>query len=281
MTSTTKKTRRKSGPRRKASGRSPRHWSWWGLLAGAVLMAVAYIALSYFFFVTPLSFRWRAIYGEPDYPAGYDIMGIDISHHQARIDWDQLRNAKIGDHPVRFVFVKATEGVTLMDENFNDNFYWSHENDLLRGAYHYFKPNGDARKQAEFYLKQVHLLEGDLYPVLDVEERGNKPLKDFQKDVQTWLEAVQRVYGVPPIIYTGYKFKVDYLGTAFFDKYPLWIAHYYEKELKYKGQWAFWQYTDCGKVDGIRGTVDLNIFNGDMKSLMKLTLQPRNAEPTE
>ena len=107
------------GRKHKSSGGS-RWLSWWGLLLGGILVVAAYVFVFYNFFVTPLSFRWRAIYGEPDYPTGYDIMGIDISHHQDRIDWDRLRNAKIGDHPISFVIIKATEGATLFDENFND-----------------------------------------------------------------------------------------------------------------------------------------------------------------
>ena len=277
---TTKKAAKRSRPRRKRSGGS-RLRSWWGLLLGGILIVVVYVAVFYHFFVSPLSFRWRAIYGEPDYPTGYDVMGIDVSHHQAHIEWDKLRNAKVGNQPLRFVIVKATEGATLIDENFNDNFYWAHENALIRGAYHFYIPDRDITRQAEFYLKQVHLQEGDLPPILDIEKRGSKSLKDFQRDVLTWLEIVQTVYGQAPIIYTSYKFKEDYLNTPAFDAYPLWIAHYYEKQLKYKGKWVMWQYTDCGKVDGIRGYVDFNIFNGDMKALKALTLHTDEEEPEE
>ena len=118
---TTRKTSKKSRPRRKRSGGSLLG-AMGAVLIGAVLMLAAYIAVSYFFFVTPLSFRWKAMYGEPDYPTGYDVMGIDISHHQGNIEWEHLRNAKVNGKPLRFVFVKATEGTTLLDENFNENF---------------------------------------------------------------------------------------------------------------------------------------------------------------
>lgn len=261
--------------------RSSRVRSWWALLVGGVLVAVVYVAVFYHFFVSPLSFRWRAIYGEPGYPSGYSVMGIDISHHQSDVDWLRLRNAHVADLPLHFVIIKATEGTKLIDENFNDNFYRARENDLVRGAYHYYKTNRDPKTQAKFYLKQVHLLDGDLPPILDIEERGNKPLKQFQKDVLKWLELVEEEYSVAPIIYTGYKFKVDYLGAPEFDRYPLWIAHYYEKQLKYKGPWLMWQYTDCGRVDGIKGTVDLNIFNGEVADLMASTLQTSSDEPEE
>lgn len=278
---TEKKKVRKSSlrPNRKRSG-GIRRRSWWPRLLGVVLILALYVGLFYHFFVGPLSFRWRAIYGEPNYPTGFDVMGIDVSHHQADINWDRLRNANIGGHPVNFVFIKGTEGENLTDANFNENFYRAHENDIVRGVYHFYKANRDAKKQARFFLHQVHLVPGDLPPVLDIEERGSKTLREFQKDVLVWLQLVEAEYGVPPIIYTGYKFKVDYLNTQDFDRYPLWIAHYYEKTLRYQGAWSFWQYTDCGRVDGIRGTVDLNIFNGDMRKLMELALS-MPSEPTE
>ncbi|MBQ8050375.1 MAG: glycoside hydrolase family 25 protein [Bacteroidaceae bacterium] len=275
-----RKTAKRSRPRRKRSGGS-RLRSWWGLLLGGLLVVVVYVAVFYHFFVSPLSFRWRAIYGEPDYPTGYDVMGIDVSHHQNRIDWDKLRNSQVAGHPLRFVIVKATEGTTLIDENFNDNFYRARENDLVRGAYHFYIPDRDIERQAEFYLRQVHLEVGDLPPILDIEKRGSKSLREFQRDVLAWLQIVQSVYGQAPIIYTSYKFREDYLNTPAFDAYPLWIAHYYEKHLKYQGQWVLWQYTDCGKVEGIRGYVDFNIFNGDLKALHDLTLQPSDEEPEE
>jgi len=244
----------------------------WLLWLGGILITAAYVCLFYYLFVSPFSFRWRAIYGNPTYPEGYDIRGIDISHYQERINWEKLRNATIAGAPVRFVFIKATEGVKLMDDNFNENFYLSRQNDLIRGAYHFFVPGADARRQAEFYLHQVHLEPGDLAPVLDVEKIGNLSPQQLRRDVKTWLDIVERKYGVKPILYTGYKFKLDYLGTPEFDAYPYWIAHYYVEKLEYKGKWAFWQYTDCGKVSGIQGFVDCNIFNGDLADLMQITL---------
>jgi len=77
---------------------------------------------------------------------------------------------------------------------------------------------------------------------------------------------------VKPILYTGYSFKQKYLSSPEFDEYPYWIAHYYVSELEYKGPWRFWQYTDVGRVDGIRGNVDCNIFNGTLQELHALTI---------
>ena len=244
----------------------------WALLTGLCLVVGAYLFLFYYFFVGPFSFRWKAIYGEPDYPQGYEILGLDISHYQENIDWERLRNSRIQGKPIRFVFIKATEGVSIIDENFNDNFYQARQNDLLRSAYHFFSPDVDARKQARFFLKQVHLEAGDLPPVLDVEKAGDLSVAQLQKAVREWLTIVGGHYGVKPILYTGYSFKQKYLSSPEFDEYPYWIAHYYVSELEHKGPWRFWQYTDVGRLDGIRGNVDCNIFNGTLQELHALTI---------
>lgn len=245
---------------------------------GIFLVAIAYIGIFYYFFVGPYSFRWKAIYGEPTYPEGYNVRGIDISHYQTDIKWEKLRNASLNNDPVRFVIIKATEGQKLFDDDFNDNFYQAKENDFIRGAYHFFVPGIDAAEQANFFLHQVHLVPGDLPPVLDIEKTGKLSKKQLQNDVKKWLDIVEKKYGVKPILYTSYKFKKDYLDDPVFNEYPYWIAHYYIDKLKYKGDWVMWQHTDCGKVDGIKGFVDCNIFNGTVQDLEAFTIQDKDEE---
>lgn len=244
------------------------------LLRVALILGVGLLCyLLYIYFVSPYTSRWQALYGTEVYPEGYSIRGIDVSHHQGTIDWEKLSRATIGGEPVGFAFIKATEGTDHLDENFNDNFYQAREVGILRGAYHYFKPGVSARQQADYFLKQAKLEEGDLPPVLDIEERGDLTKEQLQQAALTWLRRVEKHYGVPPIIYTNYKFKVDLLSTSDFDRYPYWIAHYYVKSLTYKGPWKFWQHTDCGHLDGIRENVDLNIYNGSMYELKRMCLE--------
>ncbi|MCI6822228.1 MAG: glycoside hydrolase family 25 protein [Bacteroidales bacterium] len=238
-----------------------------------IAAAALFCYLIYIYVVAPYSAKWRALYGKEDYPKGYSIHGIDISHHQGSIDWEKLSKAEIDGEGICFVFIKATEGRSLLDENFNENFYKAREYGFLRGAYHYFKPNVSAKKQAEYFLKQVHLEEGDLPPVLDIEERGRLSAAELREASLTWLRAVEERYHVKPILYTSYKFRLDVLNTKEFDAYPYWIAHYYVKDLSYKGEWKFWQHTDCGKLAGINHKVDLNIYNGSMYDLRRLCIE--------
>ena len=86
---------------------------------------------------------------------------------------------------------------------------------------------------------------------------------------------VEYHYGVKPIIYTYYKFKMRYLSDSIFDAYPYWIAHYYVEKVEYKGRWKFWQHTDVGKLPGINGYVDFDIYNGSFYDLRKMTIGAR------
>ena len=179
----------------------------------------------------------------------------------------------IDNCPVRFVVIKATEGTTSLDDNFNDNFYQSKEYGLIRGAYHFWSTKSSARDQAAYFLKQVHLEDGDLPPVLDIEHKSKDQTNEqFKESVLTWLHIVEDKYHVKPIIYTYYKFKMTYLDDPVFDQYPYWIAHYYVQKVQYEGRWKFWQHTDCGKLPGIKGYIDFDIYNGSFYDLRKLTI---------
>ena len=246
-------------------------WAWW---AGGVMIVLAYVWFFYYFFVGPFGFRWRALYGDVTYPEGYEIHGIDISHYQGEIDWEELRDkGKIKDSPIRFIMIKATEGSTQIDPMFKSNFHQSREHGFTRGAYHFWSNKSSGREQAEHFIRNVKLAEGDLPPVLDVENKPKAQTKEeFQESVLTWLRLVEQRYKVKPIIYTYYKFKMQYLEDSVFNEYPYWIAHYYVDKVEYKGEWKFWQHTDCGKLPGIKGYVDFNIYNGSYYDLRCLTI---------
>jgi len=273
-----KKTIKRRATKRSKNSRNPFRripsYLLWGLLTVVVLI---YVVFFYRTFVSPYSFRWKALYGTVTYPEG-KVRGIDVSHYQEEIDWKRLRKAQLQGMPVSFIFVKATEGTDIIDENFNQNFFNARKNNIVRGAYHFYSTKTPAARQARFFCKIVQLEDDDLPPVLDVEQIGDLTPKKLRTEVKTWLDLVERHYGVTPILYTSYKFKTSYLNTKDFDRYPYWIAHYYVDSLTYKGPWHFWQHTDVGKIDGIRGYVDVNIFNGTYDDLVKMTLRQGGEE---
>jgi len=205
-------------------------------------------------------------------PRGYSLHGIDISHHQGRINWNEVACMDANGLKVSFVFLKATEGITRQDREFERNWRNVKKAGLLRGAYHFFHPSRDARLQADNFIAQVELTSGDLAPVLDIERSNGKSKKVITEGVRKWCEQIENHYGVKPIIYTSPGFYNKYLAGSF-DDYPLWIAHYYEDlpDIHHR-PWHFWQHTDKARINGIAGMVDMNVFNGDPDDLQKLII---------
>ncbi|SMO49812.1 glycoside hydrolase family 25 protein [Solitalea koreensis] len=209
-------------------------------------------------------------------PTRYEVHGIDVSYYQEKIDWSKVKHMKSGDIQIDFAYLKATEGLFTVDRTFKRNWHESKAQNVIRGAYHYFKPRKSGRQQALFFLQTVDLKSGDLPPVIDIEETGRLSPDALRENLKEWLDVVEKRVGEKPVIYTGYKFYIDYL-KGYFDDYPLWVAHYYQPQLKIEdAKWNFWQHSDVGKVNGIRTKVDFNVFNGDLEDLKDLCLEFEN-----
>lgn len=205
-------------------------------------------------------------------PYGYPIHGIDVSRYQTDIEWQLVANAKQGKHKITFAFIKATQGIQRIDPRFRTNWHEAHKHKIIRGAYHYFEPNAAPELQAKNFCKQVQLKPGDLPPVLDVEELGKHSGKELRKRVKTWLDIVEKHYGVKPILYVPSRFYTDILESAFED-YLIWIAHYYKYKLPESHPWTFWQHSDKGRVPGINGPVDFNVFRGSSEEFKAILVR--------
>ncbi len=198
-----------------------------------------------------------------DIPVNYSMHGIDVSKHQSTIEWDEVRQMKVNNIHLDFAFMKATEGVDDMDRQFKRNWKMCGQEQITRGAYHFFIASKSGKAQALNFIRIVDLQPGDLPPVLDVEQTFNVSLADLQQRVSDWLQIVEREYGVKPIIYTNADFYKNYLAGKF-DNYPLWVAHYLVKDKpRISRDWTFWQHSESGHVNGIDAFVDFNVFNGD------------------
>jgi lysozyme len=205
-----------------------------------------------------------------DLPVNYAIHGIDVSKYQNVIDWSSVKEMNVNGVQMGFAFIKATEGLANEDAFFQRNWRKAKSAGIIRGAYHYFLATKSGRQQAENFIGSVNIAPGDLPPVLDVEQAFGVPPALLRGRVQEWLDAVQDYYGVMPIIYTNVEFYRQYLKDDF-DKYPLWIAHYLQKERpRIYREWSFWQHNEAGRVNGIFTRVDFNVFNGDSAEFRKI-----------
>lgn len=185
------------------------------------------------------------------------VRGIDVSHYQGQIDWAEVAK----DGQVAFAYLKATESSGYVDRYYLQNLVGARKARIPVGIYHFFSPSTSALMQIENLRTNVNPRDHDLIPVVDVEKRGKKSLAQFHRELQLFLDAVERMYGVKPIIYTGVNFYAKYLEGRF-RKYRFMVARYAEEfpGLSEDVPIVLWQYTCTGRVQGIRGNVDCSVF---------------------
>ena len=199
----------------------------------------------------------------------YDIVGIDISRHQGKINFEKVKAAGIS-----YIFIRATDGVTYQDPNFKTNVASAQAAGIAIGAYHFYETNDDPIAQFRNFKNVVTLKPGDLPPVIDIERLHNHDEVKFTKNIQKFIYAFEVHYGVKPIIYSGRDFSNKYLTE--FGSYPLWLAEYEVDDPKLPtgwDDWTFWQWSQSDTISGIKGDVDADRFNGDEVSFHNMLIK--------
>ena len=198
------------------------------------------------------------------------VVGIDVSQYQGKIQWNKVKTIE-GAFPIAFAFIRATAGKDKMDFHFARNWKESKRNKILRGAYHFYRPNENSFAQAALFIKTVTLQKGDLPPILDIESfPKNQPMDSLKAGLRRWLTKVDQHYGIKPIIYTNERYYEDFLKDDFSD-FQFWIANYNFFAETMQDDWLFWQFTEKASIAGIEGNVDVNLYNGTPKMLRYLT----------
>jgi hypothetical protein len=134
-------------------------------------------------------------------PSAVPIEGIDVSHHQNEINWGRVRR----DGKV-FAFIKVTEGHRYIDPLYAYNHRLARAAGLRVGAYHFAQPTADladAVRQADHFLAWFNLDDGDLVPVLDLEEANGLDAATLTEWALLWLTRVRGRTGLSPVIYAS------------------------------------------------------------------------------
>jgi lysozyme len=208
-----------------------------------------------------------------DIPVNYMIHGIDVSSYQETIYWPAVKAMNVNGIRLGFTFIKATEGLSSIDKFFASNWQKAKQDSIVRGAYLFFLATKDGKEQAQNFINTVKLEKGDLPPVIDIEQLYGVSPSLMRVRVLECLQTLEAYYKVRPLLYSYADFYQNYLGKDFND-YPLWVAHYLEKEKpRINRDWTFWQHNDAGKVNGIVTDVDFNAFKGDSIAFQKLLVQ--------
>jgi lysozyme len=202
--------------------------------------------------------------GKKEFP----VWGIDISHHQKKINWELLKKEKIN-----FVIIKATEGADYQDPKFREYWNRSLREGYETGAYHFYRLCRNGDEQAANYINTVPKSEMVLPPFVDLEYGGNcktdKSKDEIKQEIYTFLETIKKHYGKTPVLYATDSFYKDYIENDYME-YNIWIRDIISKpKLEKNRKWTFWQYANRGRLKGIEGFVDLNVFHGSEEEYRK------------
>jgi lysozyme len=228
------------------------------LLSGAILLL---ILLSLFVY-RMLPRRKGVAIDDRKFP----VRGIDISSLNGHINWNEIQSDDL-----QFVFIKATEGITRKDPDFQTNVKGAKSRDFNIGAYHFFLFDRDFSRQADNYLAAIKDVKLNLPPVVDVEkfgplnERSSKRRADIIAGLRQYIKEVEDETGRRVIIYTNKNGYRDYIKDNFTGN-PVWICAFSDGADKgIDREWTFWQHAHNGHIRGIRSNVDLNAFYGSLE----------------
>lgn len=201
--------------------------------------------------------------------------GIDVSHWQGEIDWQQV-HADTSPKSLTFFIIKATEGSDGKDEYFDSNWQQAQTPTSKVGAYHFYVFKDHPVEQAHNYLASVKplLSQGSILPIIDIEYncRGCKNLgiseTQFQEDLKQYISTIEDSLGVTPLLYSNPYFYNKYLKEEF-SHYYFWMAKYSKTKpqgLSIDGKVSstilpetfIWQFSSREKIQGIKNFVDMN-----------------------
>ena len=191
--------------------------------------------------------------------AGYKVHGLDISHHQEKVNWTLV------DKKYKFIILKATEGQNFLDTDFLYNWNNARLNGFVVGAYHFFVMTSSGEAQADFYISKVPDSEKTLPPIIDLEISTKKYKKpDVIEHLRVMVEKLEKHYKKRVIFYVNYNTYNAYIKGEFPEN-KIWITDYkYFPKIEEDNRWIIWQVSRRGRIEGIPGFTDKNVLRKGM-----------------
>ena len=189
-------------------------------------------------------------------------IGIDVSKWQGNIDFTKVKNAGATFVMIRVGSQNGVGGEYVLDKNFKQNIENALKNDLKVGIYFYSYADSEkeAKKQANWVIKQIKDYDIDLPIVFDFESfdafnQMELSIFGLNEVANSFIETVDNA-GYTGVLY-GSK---NYLNAIWkYHTSPVWLAHYTD-QTNYEGDYFMWQMCNDGKIDGIEGYVDIDIL---------------------
>jgi len=196
-------------------------------------------------------------------PTSYALEGIDVSEFQGNIDFKQVK-----DYGIEVVYIRSSASHSYVDAKFERNYREAKANDLKIGFYHYVTARTveEAREQARFFASVIAGKEADCLLAMDFEVFTGIRKEEVNAISHAFLETLEELTNKKTIVYSDAYNASRVFDRTISEKYPLWIAEYgvERPEISHWETWTGWQYTDKGRIPGIRGNVDRDIYKDEI-----------------
>ncbi len=197
--------------------------------------------------------------------AGESVLGIDVSAYQPEVDWQQVKAAG-----VEFVILRAgfrgygSTGNMKQDAAVLSHYSGAKQAGLKVGVYFFSQAISaqEAIEEAEFLLDIIGDFQLDM-PVAYDWEYISDTARTANMDADTLTACADafcrtiRDAGFQPMIYISENQNLLHLDQL--AQYPLWVA-LYDTGMTYPYKAAMWQYTNTGRIPGIAGNADINLW---------------------
>ena len=206
----------------------------------------------------------RKTYTLPDGTA--TLTGIDVSSYQGSIDWEKVKEDGISFAIVRAGSRGYESGTMFEDDNFIDNIKGANEAGVPVGVYFYSQAatTEEAVEEAQYIIESIAELDVSWPIVFDMEEENSsssrtRELTATQKTDITlaFCDTVTQA-GYKPMIYGNMRWFAENVELSRLVGIEKWFAQYFSRPY-FPYEYGMWQYSASGKVDGISGSVDMNI----------------------
>ncbi|MFA7104768.1 MAG: GH25 family lysozyme [Dysgonamonadaceae bacterium] len=212
-------------------------------------------------------------FNHPAFTLKYPVRGVDVSHHNGGINWDELRQENVS-----FAYLKSTEGVSIKDKDYKENYKLAKEAGLSVGTYLFYTFKLDGGKQAKLFIRNSNVESQDLVPAIDVEHsrynrmyKNSKERDQIVQELKVLEKELFKHYKVRPVIYTNKDCYKLYIKDHFPDN-PLWICDLEEEPSDEINNWVIWQFSHSGDISGSFNDIDLNYYRYSFKGFSKLLM---------
>lgn len=216
-----------------------------------------------------------------------EYRGIDVSHHQGVIRWEEVKRAGI-----QFAMVRASYGwedkEKQTDAQFHNNVKGAKQAGIPVGAYHYSYATTpeEARKEAAFFLDIIKGYTFEYPLAYDVEAQVQAGLSREQltEVAMAFCEEVEKA-GYYVMIYASKYWLENKLDFGPLKRFDVWLAQWADAAT-YSGNFGIWQRSNEGQIQGIDTRVDLDTAYRDYEQIIRAAglnglapVQPEKPKP--